>query len=480
METDKIQILLLDDNPNGLPRDHRWPDEKGGPPEMDVDFEELFEFRWLATPHEACEFRDLSWLIGHHDPQVLQADGWLPELLVIDYALTQVEGTVEQRFPGCEWLHQISPLPDLRRCANRLLKHPPTNRAPIDVGKPAGAEFWGCFIGGLMMTSFADHPCAPVTITRYNPQTLRDQAVDAAFFEWMMETQSGGQLRASGRSASPSWYDIIPSGTAALRERIRSLAKANIVQISIDDLTRLADHADHPVLTVGSRYGRRRYPVAGLFIDGNDDPSAWSSELLADLVPELDEFEAGVNLAKQIWNAYNDTGAQKRNFRLSELLQKERDHVLDADEIVELKGLKDESGYEASTDKRGRVSAKLTNPEWIAEIRMGEYSQRSRRWAALVLMQYLEHRLAAAVREATRRDQPGLHAISPHHAYFLLFPLAQTPAILPWHDPNKSPSDTWTDKMLHSQTGLKLEQLLTFSIEPWELNVLRSYFLRAK
>src|SRR4051812_33296590 len=95
METacDKINILLIDDDPEGLWK--RDPTTRGLPaypgissaPGDAIDRSTLFDVRWIATPEEAREFRDLSRLIGEHEPAKLQRDGWVPEVVVVDYLL---------------------------------------------------------------------------------------------------------------------------------------------------------------------------------------------------------------------------------------------------------------------------------------------------------------------------------------------------------------------------------------------------------
>ena len=111
-EFDPIRVLLVDDMPDGLPR----PTPRGAPdiPAMASAYGKWFAFRWLATPAECCEFRDLSWLISQHDPGLLATHGWVPDLLVIDYALTQDTRTVADRVHNDrDWLDRLSPLPDL-------------------------------------------------------------------------------------------------------------------------------------------------------------------------------------------------------------------------------------------------------------------------------------------------------------------------------------------------------------------------------
>lgn len=477
---DKIQILLVDDDPNALPQHTDWPQKTGGPPQMDVDYKQWFEFRWVATPQEACEYRDLSWQIAQRDPTCLTSEGWLPEILVLDYSLTQDNRTVASRvFDDKAWLDRLSPLPSLRQCYERLFPGDTIGTAretcPIS---PAGSEYWGCFIGGLLITTFADHPCAPVTITRYSKQTIHETAIDVEFFEWAMNHQSGGLLQAEGCTANPSWDDILQAGLKPFRDRLRALAKARIVFPSIDDLQELAKNANHPVLAMTSRYGCRRYPVVGMFIDKQDDPSAWAKEVLEDILPNVEEFLAGLEMAKRLWAGYKNIGCQEKRWRLSELLLKDRNSSLDATEASELTELKMHFGYkrtEKTRNQRPVVTEELTNPEYVADLRMGRLSVPSRRWGALLVLQRLRASIDRANTFVKGEAQRHLPDVSIHHAYHALFPLPSSPALLPWHDPEKDAKSSWGARL--EAYGVDLDNIDGCTAD-WEADVLRSQAVR--
>ena len=94
-ETSKIRILLIDDKPEGL-----WNESEPSLPLHPALPEELrksFELRWIATAGEAREYIDFTRMIGRHNPSILNQVGTVPEIVVIDYSLTQDPHTVEQR-----------------------------------------------------------------------------------------------------------------------------------------------------------------------------------------------------------------------------------------------------------------------------------------------------------------------------------------------------------------------------------------------
>lgn len=483
---DKIQILLVDDMPEGLPR----PTSRHAPsvPVMASAYSQWFEFRWVATPQEACEYRDLSWLIAEHNPHLLAEEGWVPELLVLDYALTQDTHTVAEHVGGEEeWLNRLSPLPPLRRCARRLDSSAPIKRAAFDIEPAAGSEYWGCFIGGLVMNTFADHPCAPITITRYSQQTLKSQAVDAAFFEWLMETQSSGLLRAAGCAYSPSWQDIIRPGVASLRHRLLVLAKANIIHISLDDLLSLAENGKHPVLTVTSRYGRRRYPTAGLFVDAADKDrpsaaSAWAHDLVEEAWSEaerpgtqnsfnemLKDLSRGRALCRLLWDAYCDDDLFGRRMRLSELVGRKTGKARDKTPLLPEE--EQELAALAGPDYFTVGDISQANPSCgrrYIDLRHPDFDAKARRWAVLMIIVRLLHDRYCAVDVGRRLRRPGGYdddidaaveaPLSPADVYLALFPIAQTPVVLPWHAVSADPAGSWSRYI--RELNLDFKQLL--------------------
>jgi len=481
---DKIRILLIDDMPTRLPQDSRWDKDDRGPPQIDIDYEDWFDFRWIATPQEACEYRDLSWMLAQHDPMLLDSDGWVPELLVLDYALTQDMRTVSSRVGNEQkWVERLSPLPPLRRRARLLFSKAPVERKAFQLLPPAGSEYWGCFIGGLLMNTFADHPCAPITITVYDQPTLKSKAVDAAFFEWLMDTQSNGLLRAGGQMDSPSWHDIIPQGIVNLRHRLLALAKANIIQVSLEDLLSLADSGNHAVLTVTSRYGRRRYPVAGLFADAPSESRAtaaseWSrvfveqAWIAAEQPGSASSFDQTFNdlnrgraFAQLLWDAYCNDNLFGRRMRLSELLGRKtgrtRDKAaLSPDDEQELKEL---ISYFSIADA-GRPNPSCGRN--FVELRHPDYDAPARRWAVLLIVVRLLHDRHCAVDVDRRlrglpstRDREidiALEApITPADVYLALFPIAQTPVVLPWHAQKADPTGSWSRYLKDLKLDLK-------------------------
>jgi len=177
-----------------------------------------------------------------------------------------------------------------------------------------------------------------------------------------MDVQSSGLLHASGEGSSPSWHDIIPRAVPNLRHRLEALAKANIIRISLDDLLSLCKDGSYPVLTVTSRYGRRRYPVTALFIDGSVEPHEWATTLLCQMWEQsgetmsgfeqtLKDLNAGRDLAKKLWDVYCSPRVDNR-VRLSSLLARRKYAIL------KIEPLSEDEEHEFSELARRRPKAK--------------------------------------------------------------------------------------------------------------------------
>lgn len=471
--TQKIKVLLLDDKAKNLKlgRDH------GGRtyliPQLhsiDADFEmpevtDCFELRWLATPAEAREYRDLSMAIAQKDPSLLRTDGWLPEILLVDYALTGDEHAVEERHLPDHLVEELSPLPKLRRCAKEYGIKAQTPGEVPRTDAPHDADDMGCFAGGIIFATLADHPCAPVVITRKNKERVRP---DAAFFQWLLAVQSNGLFVARGDPGS-KWHELLCDAAPLLRDQVMQLARAGTITLSMDDVLKLSDDGTHRSIGFSSRYGRREFPVGGLFIDADvsSRPRAakeWALRVLRnDILARLDrkvaedeeeflstkfELMQGEHLADQLWEAYESDSLVEGRCRLSELLVARGQGGLTAEQQTELAALAGPDRFDVANISG--VPAQMTCGVHV-ELRMGEFSDRARRWAVLLtIVRLLQLRLDAAEgwdierskgkvpRRFDRRLELPLDA---RDVYLALFPVPRDPVILPFHE--GSPSASW-------------------------------------
>jgi hypothetical protein len=463
---EKIRVLLLDDNPSSLSLlqefdgvDFAFP-QVGDSATTDFsmpELDEFFELRWLASAAEAREFRDLSLLVLRTTPEALIREGWIPEIFCFDYALTGLDKMIGQRFFPDELTNQLSPLFNLRRyvATANLSTLEFSNLPHVNVAK--GDDNYGCLAGGLIFTAFSDHPCGPVALTaKGNDKTA---GTEASFFEWMLENEVHGTFKTKGRK-SPQWRELIPDGITVLRSRIEELAWGSIIRVSLDDLIALSASGKHEVLTIRSRYGLRRLPVAALFLDyrpSQRESAArnWAAGVLdkvfsgseAGFKLTLEDFIQGRNLAQILWSAYDSEELFKR-MRLSELLAKYGSDCTDTPTDAERSELEELKRYFDVEDVEARS---MCGANYV-DVRNDRFTDRQKRWAALIIIVQLLAR-SAKVRnklEGERRpegkqtgyDYSICQPLQAADVYLALFPLARDPLILPFHS-GKDPGSQW-------------------------------------
>lgn len=488
---DPIRILLLDDSPSDL-----WDVDNIRVPGIRTKHGgDYFEVLWMATAGEAREYRDLSRHIALHSPQLLGELGTVPELLVVDYSLTSGGGDKQpvhqQLVDDADLMHQASPIPRLRDAAKRHKIALNRDRYEFD-GTLQEDESFGCIMGGLLYTTFSDHPCSVIA------STFREDVHNSypGFFEWALHDESSGALAAGEKHEG--WQSLLSAGMPRLRARICRLATAGIVQVSLDDLLALAEDSTHPVLTISSRYGQRRYPVAGLFIDGQVDPSRWAEELLRDawwrasdgqsdqsFEQGLASLRTGIDVCRKLWSAYDDEQMSEhfaRRLRLSELCHtanSDSDALDDAmrDELQELMA---EFGVSAPNDER----TGCTKGTW--DIReCGTDDPAALRWAVLFCILRLLHLRYRAVQEANLSDSSlkdgnkrfGFTIEKPvdvDDVYLLLFPIPKTPLVLPYHNRDPKKKGVWQSEMVRMKVKLK-DLLKGQGLRPGERRLLRWY-----
>ena len=493
---DKIRILLLDDEPGTLARNvsgsKSWrpklyePDDAVEP----LGIKKHFELRWLAEPGEARQFRDLSAAISLKQPQRLLSDGFVPEIVCFDYALTGEPRAVEHRdhVPKDE-LEQISPLPALRRLAKSMgIPVSEMKGLPDSLQRQTRTDCYGLYVGVLLYDTFIDHPLAPVAVTRYPSQTITENQ-DGQFFEWFLQTKHGETFSRRGRPA-PSWEELIIEGVKTLQVRIRELFCANAIQVDLDDLMKMS-RGKHHVLTIGSRYGVRRLPVQGLFIGEQDIPDAASKWAKATFLAKirgnsasereqvvqelgLDVIRRAITATEELWKARldqdNEHQLTRKRMRLSELMA--------------LKGNSDsKSELEILTKQFDADIQRDTCPKtahWVRDIR--NYDKEIQRWVVLfTVVRALHHSYVGRIQwqkhcKKEGWNGPAMTSLAPpldfREIYVTLFPRAYQPIVIPWEDP----TSRWGNS-LHRHAVRPNEVLQGKGVSCLEQMLMRDYAL---
>ena len=462
-ESDRIRILLIDDEPGTLggkvkAGGSKWFPVLDDPEDMPepLGIPRYFELRWLAAPTDVREYWDLTGAVRHRSTKPLASETYVPEIVCFDYALTGTPVPVEERdHVPRDRVADITPLPKLRKLADSLgVRIPDGERLPDELNL-SRKDCFGLYAGALLYSAFSEHPCGAVALTRYAEQTI-GSSKDGQFFEWFLHTKHAGTFSRRGRPA-PTWYELLRDGVRSLRARIEELFRAGLVGISLKDLAELQNDGSHGVLTVESPLGVRRLPVPGLFIDvppaeRNAEAAKWAEQLLVsrfrqcgdqvNTVPaNMDDIRRGMVAAEELWNAYldydNERQLTEKRLRLSELLEGGA-QPQDNEECDQLCSL-----FHADL----KTNTCPRDDDWVRDAR--RYDERAQRWAVLfMVVRFLHHSISGNSKwrnKCLAEDREKAAAIfdipvDPREVYLALFPRAYQPLIMPWTDPT---SQSW-------------------------------------
>jgi hypothetical protein len=475
---DRITILLIDDEPQGLSRERALADGQGkasyptlqaakAAPDSgsEIPFSDYFRLLWLATPAEAHDYFDYVMNLARARPELLAEIGCVPDLLLFDYALTGDVRKVHERELPAELVAELSPLTGLAAAHRSLfgaaldkvgrgITACPSKPPEIDAG--VRGDNFGCFSGGLIFMAFNDHPCGPVALTRKGQD--KTIGTEAAFFEWMLHRQSDGTFKAAGM-VDVNWPTLLRLGVKALRTRLSELARGHRVTIDLVALLDLADGKARPDLPVLTAYGLKRYPTDALFLDRptasrQGAATEWAVSLIADLVESgrdyqtstLHDLRAAEQGSGRLWAAYQRDDFGERE-DLSNLLQQGQDTLSDTDR-AELARL--ETHFRVNYNRRGNRGQRgyptgACRENWF-DLTLVEGTQTARRWAALMVI--VRHIFNSA-------DELDLSSL-----FRWLFPVPGSPLVLP-----DDPSGCWSKKLddltkTETSPGLDLNLLL--------------------
>jgi hypothetical protein len=344
-------------------------DDSGGSyPELS----EYFEVRVLRSAKEARLYRDLCIAVSSADAWALGDRGWVPDIVVFDYALTHKDdywptwaSSIASPLPALEQLAAKNGIRPLDGGGHALAGHAPAALLLGDLDAAGAGAFisqpntrfsigddnFGCFAGALILLSFADHPCAAVPVTKKSPDKIMQS--EASVLEWLLDGDFSGAF--NDKPKAFGWSEVVPPGVMRLREKFKQLSACNIIRPSITDLLDLEAKKNPAVLRFTSRYGRRALPVAGLFIDipeaareaavggaaaaegwhggglltRAEYAAEWARDILtaifrrgfdlqSDVPSGLEDLRSGLELKERLWAAYLSPQSERR-YRLSEL-----------------------------------------------------------------------------------------------------------------------------------------------------------------
>ena len=420
---DKIAILWIDDIP------------ESGHPERGLGvYDRFFEVvcKDDADNNDSLKsIEDFNQLLKDYLSPNAKASVFPVELVAVDYDLSTYN-------PSGQMAGQLDVVDASDADEGQAIDD--SSRSGAQVTAAETVDFDGFLIGSIYAAHFRLHPVGMVATTYQSKRmgTTVRQLENTLMMCYDVDIDFAGKKR--------TWKNILEAGVRRLRSRIERLYGDGHIVVSTRDLLALADDPDHEMLTIQSRFGVRRLPVQGLFIDvseGNrtDAIQAWANELLSHVVSREDIREAE-ELADAVWTAYNDDELVQKRERLSAMLA----DGAECEELDELKKFFDTS----ATACRDRCCTLFS----------GNYSSQVRRWAALLIVLRLLRRIILAkkafeghIREAVGGDSSVSDIDTPvltaDDVYLALFPVTAKPLVLKWHRGRRiNREDGWASALL--------------------------------
>jgi hypothetical protein len=291
-------------------------------------------------------------------------------------------------------------------------------------------NFDGLLIGTFYSALTARHPAAMVSITNY----MGEMPSEVKTLHSLVTPFLGVNFEHNLPSNERSWRNIVTEGVRHLRRRIIDLYKSGDITLSTSDLMTLTEDNRHGVLTIHSPYAMRKLPVQGLFIDVSKENrgtavNKWASELMQSVMTDCEELRQAQELAGVVWDAYNNNKLVEDRKNLSLLAS----HKEAGKEI-------DQKEYDRLCEAFG-VAGKKAKSRCVDIISTGDYSDRVRRWAVLLItLNMLKKLIRIRKRVDSLRisDYVDIHPTGPiltsDDLFLSLFPAPESPLILPWHN----------------------------------------------
>ena len=437
---DKIRVLWIDDR-----------EEMDGYPEAEItppEYKQWFEIVHPGSIDESLSFRSVKefapvfqefWFKG--DSSVLPA-----EIIATDYNLSKQSG--------------VAVLDQTAKQIDKDLNDPeddddPDHTESKPISSPSvlrGVNFEGLLISLFYATLLYKYPAAIVPMTRY----LSEMPSEVDTLHRLVEPFLGVDFRYIGLE-DRRWASILKEGIRHLRRRIGDLYRSGEINLSPSDLMSMVEDANHDVLTIRSPHtvycenGVRRLPVQGLFIDTSEDNRnaaihKWTRDLMSNVMVHCEELRQAQELARVVWEAYNNNDLVEDRKNLSLLAsRKEAGHIIDEEKYNRL-------------CETFQVTNKKVKSGYVDIVSTGDYSNRVRRWATLLITKNLmkrhilikeriDNHFYKKTGQATDNAQSPI--LSASDLFLALFPIPGSPLILPWHSGSGiDNSSTWVRSMM--------------------------------
>jgi len=361
------------------------------------------------------------------------------EIMAVDYDLSKASAT---------WLAHQNEL----RQKGLLLESEPTAMIHDAESVPENElrDFDGLLLGIFYSTLVHRHPVGFVPTT----YRLNEMAASVPSFHRLSERILG--INFSWAGTHRSWENIVEAGAQSLRQRMKTLCKQHYCVFDMNDLQALIKDPSHETLGFYSPYAIRRIPVRGLFIDKHDEEERricireWSISMIEQL-SSYQELQEAEQFAEDLWHFYDNDELVNKREELSRLLSEGDAKSIPRDlqkifaPIIDTKKPRCQKG--------------------CFDIRTGSYRDSVRRLTVLVIILRLLKRCILARKAVQQMVPPEARAnstmlapdrpiLNNEDVYLALFPVPDSPLVLPWHAIKRiDASHGWASSLMDWSAG---------------------------
>lgn len=415
-----------------------------------IEFSKYFELKWLRNADDIQLFRKLCQDIEEeHSPSRLgEDDGFVPEVVLFDYALT---GHEDMNYPNesddMEILQRSVPIYNLKKILtdkdgeSKTHTIEPFDLSVFEIESGLNSDNIGCIGGVLTVSYFRNHPCIGIATTRKSDEHLKGQ--EAKFVEGLVKEPHQFDFSLRGNNNNLNWETLLKRSASNLRERIKILIQSSKITPSLSQLIELAGGTiTDRVFTFTSIYGERVLPLDGLFIDVEEANRNESIKNFAKKCLDLhlknanegltkDVLEAAIKFCVDLLEQYdNKEGKFLERIRFSQLKQKADNSTITTEQQTELDGIYTKLGMDKD--------AKEYKDAFDLRHYNGANDNLVKRYAALFVMvniynRYLEFKESNADKTEFK-GKPYLFTQPEKMDYLLaIYPRPATPLVMPLH-----------------------------------------------
>jgi hypothetical protein len=319
-----------------------------------IQFAEYFELKWLRNSDDIQLYRKLCQNVEEEfsSTRLGEVDGFVPEVVLFDYALT---GHEDKSFPNetddMEILQRSVPTYNLKKMlsengeTNLDFTIEPLDLSVFEIEKGLNSDNIGCVGGILTVSYFRNHPCIGIATTRKSDEHLKGQ--EAKFVEGLVKEPHQFDFTLRGNIENLNWEILLKRAADNLRKRITILVQSSKITPSLSQLMELASGVIvNRTFSFNSIYGERVLPLDGLFIDEpesirDEKIKTWAAELLEKMPLINSVIKKSIDLSTQLWNAYLNCFEDRMvlsdyTYRLAELNSDEKKYLIEVKKSLDV------------------------------------------------------------------------------------------------------------------------------------------------